>query len=93
MKKTSDISNANVESTETQFSGCFIVNSFFAEGASEAHFYPLTASKMNESYVDKNGVVKQRVIGVNEVLREDKSILEDVVATIIKLKVYKKENN
>ncbi len=32
---------ADVEMSETHFSGCFIVNSLYAEGNSEAHFYPL----------------------------------------------------
>ena len=83
--------NADVESPETQFSGCFIVNSLYCEGNTEAHFYPLTATKMNESYIDKKGVLKQRIIGVNEVLREDKSIIEDVV--IGDYNQYLKDNN
>ncbi len=34
--------NADVESPETQLAGAIIANSFYAEGASEAHFYPIT---------------------------------------------------
>ena len=35
--------NADVETEETHFAGCFIVNSIYGEGNTEAHFYPLTA--------------------------------------------------
>ena len=34
---------ADVESPELHFSGCFIVNSLYAEGNTEAHFYPITS--------------------------------------------------
>ena len=34
--------NADVETEETHFAGCFIVNSIYGEGNTEAHFYPLT---------------------------------------------------
>ena len=34
--------NADVETEETQLAGCMIVNSLYAEGGSEAHFYPIT---------------------------------------------------
>ena len=40
---------ADVELGETHFSGCFIVNSLYAEGNTEAHFYPLTK---NLTYTD-----------------------------------------
>ena len=33
---------ADVETPELQFAGCFIVNSLYCEGNTEAHFYPLT---------------------------------------------------
>ena len=36
--------NADVETEETQLAGCMIVNSLYAEGGSEAHFYPLTST-------------------------------------------------
>ena len=36
--------NADVETPETHFAGCFIVNSIYGEGNTEAHFYPLTAT-------------------------------------------------
>ena len=35
--------NADVETEETHFAGCFIVNSIYGEGNTEAHFYPLSA--------------------------------------------------
>ena len=35
--------NADVESPELHFAGCFIVNSLYAKGNTEAHFYPLTS--------------------------------------------------
>ena len=35
--------NADVETEETHFAGCFIVNSIYGAGNTEAHFYPLTA--------------------------------------------------
>ena len=34
--------NADVDTPETHFAGCFIVNSIYGEGNTEAHFYPLT---------------------------------------------------
>ena len=36
--------NADVDTPETHFAGCFIVNSIYAEGNTEAHFYPITAN-------------------------------------------------
>ena len=36
--------NADVDTPETHFAGCFIVNSIYGEGNTEAHFYPLTAT-------------------------------------------------
>ena len=34
---------ADVETPELHFAGCFIVNSIYGEGNTEAHFYPITA--------------------------------------------------
>ena len=34
--------NADVDTPETHFAGCFIVNSIYGEGNTEAHFYPIT---------------------------------------------------
>ena len=36
--------NADVETPELHFAGCFIVNSIYGEGNTEAHFYPLTST-------------------------------------------------
>ena len=33
--------NADVETPELHFAGCFIVNSIYGEGNTEAHFYPI----------------------------------------------------
>ena len=35
--------NADVDTPELHFAGCFIVNSIYGEGNTEAHFYPITA--------------------------------------------------
>ena len=35
---------ADVDTPETHFAGCFIVNSIYGEGNTEAHFYPVTAT-------------------------------------------------
>ncbi len=35
--------NADVDTPETHFAGCFIVNSIYGEGNTEAHFYPLSS--------------------------------------------------
>ena len=42
--------NADVEMKETHFAGGFIVNSLYAEGNSEAHFYPLQPIDVPENY-------------------------------------------
>ena len=39
---------ADVETPETHFAGCFIVNSIYGEGNTEAHFYPLTSTATYE---------------------------------------------
>ena len=35
--------NADVETPELHFAGCFIVNSIYGEGNTEAHFYPINS--------------------------------------------------
>ena len=40
--------NADVDTPETHFAGCFIVNSIYGEGNTEAHFYPLTSTATYE---------------------------------------------
>lgn len=42
--------NADLETTETHFAGGFIVNSLYAEGNSEAHFYPLQPVEVPEDF-------------------------------------------
>ena len=36
--------NADVDTPELHFAGCFIVNSIYGEGNTETHFYSLTAT-------------------------------------------------
>ena len=36
--------NADVETPELNFAGCFIVNSIYGEGNTEAHFYPINSN-------------------------------------------------
>ena len=40
--------NADVDTPELHFAGCFIVNSIYGEGNTEAHFYPLTSTATYE---------------------------------------------
>ena len=40
--------NADVETPEIHFAGCFIVNSIYGEENTEAHFYPLTSTTTYE---------------------------------------------
>ena len=42
--------NADVEMPEMNFAGAMIVNSLYAEGNSEAHFYPLTVSPFTSGF-------------------------------------------
>jgi len=54
---------ADVETPETHFAGCFIVNSIYGEGNTEAHFYPLTSTATYEvpEYDDLNASEVQRL--------------------------------
>ena len=46
--------NADVETPELHFAGCFIVNSIYGEGNTEAHFYPINSDlKCVSSEYDK----------------------------------------
>lgn len=49
--------NADVETQQTHFAGGFIVNSLYASGSSEAHFFPLQAVKPPENYDPSEDVV------------------------------------
>jgi len=64
---------ADVETPELHFAGCFIVNSLYAEGNTEAHFYPLTATRMDEVFVDDNGKTQVHTITTNDALGEEAS--------------------
>ena len=44
--------NADVETPELHFSGCFIVNSLFTAGNTEAHFYPMTAGAVLGTFLE-----------------------------------------
>lgn len=43
--------NADVETPELHFAGCFIVNSIYGEGNTEAHFYPINTTLKCEGNV------------------------------------------
>ena len=63
--------NADVETPELHFAGCFIVNSLYCEGNTEAHFYPLTASKANIIYTDSDGIQKQISMRIGRALGDE----------------------
>jgi len=70
---------ADVETPELQFAGCFIVNSLYCEGNTEAHFYPLTATKMDEVIVTENGRTEMRSVTIPEALGEEESTIKTEV--------------
>ncbi len=70
---------ADVVAPEMHFAGCFIVNSLYCEGNTEAHFYPLTAVEIDEVYIDENGNVQSSTRSIDTVLGDDYSIVNDVV--------------
>ena len=55
--------NADVDTPELHFAGCFIVNSIYGEGNTEAHFYPLTSTATYEvpEYDNLNSSEVQRL--------------------------------
>ena len=71
---------ADVEIPEIHFAGCFIVNSLFAEGNTEAHFYPLTAYDNCECSSVENVSNKLRLrideMRLDKLLGADDSIIE-----------------
>ena len=71
--------NADVETPELQFAGCFIVNSLYCEGNTEAHFYPLTASKTNIFYTGDDGVQKTVLMRIGKALGEDYIKVDKIV--------------
>ena len=71
--------NADVETPETHFAGCFIVNSIYGEGNTEAHFYPLTAfdnCECDDSKVPDNLKVRFNEMRLNKLLGGEKSTIE-----------------
>ena len=44
--------NADVETPELHFSGCFVVNSLYTAGNTEAHFYPMTAGDVLGTFLE-----------------------------------------
>lgn len=63
--------NADVETPETHFSGNFIVNSLYAEGNSEAHFFPLQAINPPTDYDVKNKTISFGYLGYGEIELKD----------------------
>lgn len=62
--------NADLETPETHFSGSFIVNSLYAEGNSEAHFFPLQAVNVPKDYNSTNPEIKFAHLGYG-VIKQD----------------------
>ncbi len=75
--------NADVETPETHFAGCFIVNSIYGEGNTEAHFYPLTAYDNCECSVEDQVPEKLQArfneLRLSRLLGGGKSTIETVV--------------
>ena len=75
--------NADVETEETQLAGCMIVNSLFAEGGSEAHFYPLTVYDNCECSVEeqvpKHLQARFNEMRLSKLLGGNKSIVESTI--------------
>jgi len=71
--------NADVETPETHFAGCFIVNSIYGEGNTEAHFYPLTAydnCECDDSKVPDNLKMRFNEMRLNKLLGGEKTTIE-----------------
>lgn len=62
--------NADLETPETHFSGSFIVNSLYADGNSEAHFFPLQAVNVPRDYNSANPEIKFAHLGYG-VIKQD----------------------
>ena len=75
--------NADVDTPETHFAGCFIVNSIYGEGNTEAHFYPITAQlKCDcEGYENLNEDMKRRFseYRLSKLLGGDASTIETTI--------------
>ncbi len=74
---------ADVDTPETHFAGCFIVNSIYGEGNTEAHFYPITAQlKCDcEGYDNLNEDMKRRFSDyrLSKLLGGDASTIETTI--------------
>ena len=75
--------NADVDTPETHFAGCFIVNSIYGEGNTEAHFYPITVDlKCDcEGYHNLSEDMKKEFskYRLKKLLGGDKTIIEKTV--------------
>ena len=75
--------NADVETPELHFAGAFIVNSFYGEGNTEAHFYPLTVNEecTCEEYADMPDTQRQRFYAyrLSKALGGEEAIVEKLV--------------
>ena len=71
--------NADVETPELHFAGCFIVNSLYCEGSTEAHFYPLTATQMDEVSIDPKGKQIIQKIDLEDALRKEETLIESKI--------------
>ena len=75
--------NADVDTPETHFAGCFIVNSIYGEGNTEAHFYPITVDlKCDcEGYHNLSEDMKKEFskYRLNKLLGGEKTIIEKTI--------------
>ncbi len=75
--------NADVETEETQIAGAMIVNSFYAEGGTELHFYPLSLTGECDCHgYDDLTVQQQRIFNkiiLSNQLGGEGSIIEELV--------------
>ena len=74
---------ADVDTPELHFAGCFIVNSIYGEGNTEAHFYPITAKlKCDcEGYENLSESMKMKFseYRLNKLLGGDASTIETTI--------------
>ena len=71
--------NADVETPELHFAGCFIVNSIYGEGNTEAHFYPISDLKCDcKEYNELSETQKMRFndYRLRKLLGGDKTTIE-----------------
>ena len=63
--------NAELYTTETHFSGSFIVSSLYAEGNSEAHFFPLQAINPPENFDGQSELIQFAEWGYGELKNQE----------------------